>query len=98
LEFWNANDPTAGKITILHNEDHEFRQVHMNQPDSLRAAPSWYGDSIGHYEGDTLVIDTVGIKSQRPFAMVDVFGTPFTSALHLLERYRCLIMKPQEED
>jgi hypothetical protein len=48
--------------------------------------PSWYGDSVGHYEGDTLVIDTVGIKV-GPFAMVDWYGTPHTEALHVVERY-----------
>jgi hypothetical protein len=52
--------------------------------------PSWYGDSVGHYEGDTLVIDTVGIKADRPYAMVDIFGTPYTEALHVVERYRLL--------
>ena len=51
--------------------------------------PSWYGDSVGRYEGDTLVIDTVGIKI-GPFAMVDMYGTPFTEKLHVVERYRLL--------
>ena len=51
--------------------------------------PSWYGDSVGHYEGDELLIDTVGIKIGR-FSMVDWFGTPYTEALHLVERYRLL--------
>jgi hypothetical protein len=51
-------------------------------------APSWYGDSIGHYEGDTLVVDTVGVKTERPLAMVDMYGTPFSPALHVVERYR----------
>ena len=51
--------------------------------------PSWYGDSVGHYEGDTLVVDTIGIKI-GPFAMVDWFGTPHTEALHVVERYRLL--------
>ena len=36
------------------------------------------------------VIDTVGIKSDRPFAMIDWFGTPYTRALHVIERYRLL--------
>ena len=48
--------------------------------------PAWYGDSVGHYEGDTLVIDTVGIKV-GPFAMVDMYGTPHSAALHVVERY-----------
>jgi hypothetical protein len=51
--------------------------------------PSWYGDSVGRYEGDTLVIDTVGVKV-GPYAMVDWYGTPHTEALHVVERYRLL--------
>jgi hypothetical protein len=77
------------KITILYPFDHQFRQVRLNQPHPAYVAPSWYGDSVGHYEGDTLVIDTVGIKV-GPFSMIDWFGTPFTEALHLVERYRLL--------
>jgi hypothetical protein len=45
---------------------------------------------VGHYEGDTRVIDTVAIKADRPFAMVDMFGTPYTQALHVVERYRLI--------
>jgi hypothetical protein len=67
-----------GKITLLYPFN-EFRQVRMNQPHPALATPRWYGDSVGHYEGDTLVIDTVGIKI-GPFAMVDMFGTPHTEA------------------
>jgi hypothetical protein len=77
------------RITILYsNPDHEVRRVRMNQPHPARVTPSLYGESVGHYEGDTLVIDTVGIRTNRPFAMVDVYGTPYTGALHVVERYR----------
>jgi hypothetical protein len=48
----------------------------------------WYGDSVGHYEGDALVVDTVGVKTDRPYAMQDLFGTPYTDKLHIVERYR----------
>ena len=44
---------------------------------------------MGHYEGDTLVIDTVGIKT-GPYRMIDRFGTPYTEALHVVERYRLI--------
>ena len=77
------------KITILYDEDHEIRHVRMNQPHPAQLTPSWYGDSAGHYEGDTLVIDTVGFKI-GPFSAIDQFGTPFTQALHLVERYRLI--------
>ena len=78
------------KITMLYDQDHEVRHVRMNEPHPAQVTPSWYGDSVGHYEGDTLVIDTVGIKTDRPFAMIDLFGTPYTKALHVVERYRLL--------
>jgi hypothetical protein len=45
------------------------------------------GDSIGHWEGDTLVIDTVGVKGDA-FTMIDRFGVPLTEAMHIVERYR----------
>jgi hypothetical protein len=77
------------KITILYPFDHQFRQVRLNQPHPAPVTPSWYGDSVGHYDGDTLLVDTVGIKV-GPFSMIDWFGTPFTEALHVVERYRLL--------
>jgi hypothetical protein len=42
----------------------------MNAPHPAQVTPSWYGDSVGHYEGDTLVVDTVGIMAERPHAMI----------------------------
>jgi hypothetical protein len=76
------------KITFFYEEDHEVRRVRLNEPHRTPVTPSWYGDSVGHYEGDTLVIDTVGVRTDRPYAMVDLFGTPYTKSLHIVERYR----------
>jgi hypothetical protein len=84
------------KITILYQYDHEVRRVRMNRPHPARVTPSWYGDSVGHYEGDTLVIDTVGVKV-GPFAMLDWYGTPHTPALHVVERYRLLYYEAAKE-
>jgi hypothetical protein len=84
------------KITILYPFDHQFRQVRMNQPHPAQVTPSWYGDSVGHYEGDELMIDTVGIKIGQ-FSMFDRFGTPYTAALHLVERYRLLDYEATKE-
>src|SRR5579871_3585697 len=53
---------TASEVVILYSHDHQVRHVRMNQSHPARVTPSWYGDSVGHYEGDTLIIDTVGIK------------------------------------
>ena len=75
------------RITMMYRQGNEVRHVRMNAPHPGQLTPSWYGDSVGHYEGDTLVIDTVGIKI-GPFAMVDMYGTPHSPALHVIERYR----------
>jgi hypothetical protein len=78
------------KITIIYDQDHEVRHVRLNEPHPAKVTPSWYGDSVARYEGDTLVIDTVGTKTNRPFAMIDLYGTPYTEKLHVVERYRLL--------
>ena len=77
-----------GQIVMLFNENHEVRRVRMNEPHPVEVTPSWHGDAVGHYEGDTLVIDTVGVRTDRPHAMIDLFGTPYTDKLHVVERYR----------
>jgi hypothetical protein len=92
--FLFTNGPTQllqqrDKVTILYAYNHEVRHVRMNQAHPAQVTPSWYGDSVGHYEGDTLVIDTVGMKV-GPYSMVDWYGTPHTKALHVVERYRLL--------
>jgi hypothetical protein len=60
----------------------------LNQPHPTPVTPSLHGDSVGHYEGDTLVIDTIGARTDQPYAMIDLFGTPYTKSLHVVERYR----------
>jgi hypothetical protein len=84
------------KVTILYPYDHQFRQVRLNEPHPAHPTPRWYGDSVGHYEGDTLVVDTVAVKI-GPFSMIDWFGTPFTEALHVVERYRLLDYEATKE-
>ncbi len=90
--FWNFEIQILqrpDKVTILYNHDHEFREVLMNQPHPAKVVPSAHGDSVGRYEGDTLVIDTVGVKV-GPYTMIDRLGTPYTEALHVVERYRLI--------
>jgi hypothetical protein len=78
------------QVTILYDEGPDVRHVRMNASHPDRVKPSWYGDSVGRYEGDTLLIDTVATKIDRPFAMIDLFGTPYTDKLHVVERYRLI--------
>jgi hypothetical protein len=77
------------KVTFLYPFDHQYRQVRLNEPHPAQLKPSWYGNSVGHYEEDALVVDTVGVKVGQ-FSMIDWFGTPFTEALHVVERYRLI--------
>jgi hypothetical protein len=75
------------KVTILYIQDHQVRHIRLNARHPDHMIPSWNGDSVGHYEGDTLVIDTVGIKT-RAGSLIDMYGTPHSPALHVVERYR----------
>ena len=65
---------------------HSFRQIFMDgRKHSPDPNPTWYGESIGHWEGDTLVIDTTGFNDLFWF---DFAGHPHTSKLHVTEKYR----------
>src|SRR5579871_3526202 len=77
------------EVVFLFMQDHQVRRVRMNAQHPVKLTPSWYGDSVGHYEGDTLVVDTVGTKL-GPYPIVDQFGSPFTDALHVVERFQLI--------
>jgi len=78
-------------VTLVYGSvNSEVRRIRLNASHPRPLTPTWYGDSVGHYEGDTLVVDTVGVKTNRPYAMQDLFGTPYTDKLHIVERYRLL--------
>jgi len=83
-------------ITIHYVVDQQVRHIRLNARHPAKITPSWYGDSVAHYEGDTLVIDTVGIKA-GPFAMVDWYGTPQSPALRVVERYRMISNEEAQE-
>ena len=90
--FWNFSLEILqqpNRVTLLYAHDSDFRMVRLNQPHPAKVVPSLHGDSVGHYEGDTLVIDTVGVKL-GPYRMADRFGTPYSDALHVVERYRLI--------
>jgi hypothetical protein len=81
--------PAYGKATHLYfvfeGNIHSYRQIFMDgraHPDDLEA--TWYGHSVGRWEGDTLVIDTIGFNDRFWF---DFKGHPHTTQLHTVERY-----------
>ena len=70
---------------VVMYQGHRTRHVFMDVPHSKNPRPSWYGESVGHYEGDTLVVDTIG---QNDKTFVDGYRTPHTTQIHVVERFR----------
>ena len=73
------------EIVVVMASGPEVRHIYLNQPHSANPKPSWYGESVGKYEGDTLVVDTIGLNSKT---FVDNFRTPHSEKLHVVERFR----------
>jgi hypothetical protein len=79
---------TPKEVLMIWQQDAQIRHVYLNQPHSAHPAPSWYGESVGHYEnGDTLVVDTIG---QNDKSFVDNYRTPHTTQLHVIERFKLI--------
>jgi hypothetical protein len=76
---------TPKQVTMIFSGDAQVRRVYLDVPHSPSPKPSWYGESVGHYEGDTLVVDTIGMNDKT---YLDNFRTPHTEKLHVVERYR----------
>jgi hypothetical protein len=73
-------------VFLFEGNIHSYRQIFTDRrehPKDLN--PTWYGDSLGRWEGDTLVIDTVGFNDRFWF---DFAGRPHTEQLHTIERFR----------
>jgi hypothetical protein len=75
------------EVLILFDGDAHVRRIHMNAQHAANPKPSWYGDSVGKYEGDTLVVDTIGLNAKT---FVDAYRTPHTEKLHVVERWRLI--------
>jgi hypothetical protein len=58
------------EVIILYMQDHQIRRVRMDVHHPAKITPTWHGDSVGHYEGDVLVVDTIGVKV-GPYSMAD---------------------------
>jgi hypothetical protein len=78
---------TPKEVVMIWMQDHQVRHVYLDVPHSTNVKPSWYGESVGHYEGDALVVDTIGL-SDRTF--IDNYLTPHTDALHVVERFHMI--------
>lgn len=78
---------SPGEVTIVWQGDHMVRHVYMNAPHLHDVKTSWYGDSVGHYEGGTLVVDTIALTDR---SYIDEFRTPHSDKLHVTERFHMI--------
>jgi hypothetical protein len=78
---------TPQQVSMIWMQDHQVRRVYMDVPHSANVKPSWFGESVGHYDSNTLVVDTTGISSKT---YVDNYQTPHTDQLHVVERFHTI--------
>lgn len=78
--------PLKNGNLIVSDRNSNMRYVRMNAAHPADLKPTPTGDSVGRWEGDTLVIDTVGMKVDE-YTSIDRFGTPFSDKMHIVERY-----------
>jgi hypothetical protein len=79
----------GGNLVIIYGQNDNVRHIRMGGAHPAKSVPSAMGDSIGHWDGDTLVIDTVGVKVDA-YTSIDRFGTPQSEQMHVVERYRLI--------
>lgn len=75
---------TSSELVEMFQMDHQSHIVYLNQRHPAVLAASYFGDSVGHWEGQTLVVDSTGFNDRT--AIFD--GIPHTAALHVIERVR----------
>jgi hypothetical protein len=75
------------EVTMIFSGNAEVRHIWLNASHSAKPKPSWYGESVGHYEDDTLVVDTIGLNDKT---FLDNYRTPHTGKLHVTERWRLI--------
>lgn len=78
---------TPQEVWMIWERDHQVRRIYLNREHSTHPKPSWFGESVGHYENGELVVDTTGMI-EHPLSFVDNYTTPHTKDLHVVERYR----------
>jgi len=78
---------TPKEVVIVNELNAQFRHIYLDVPHSPQVKPSWYGESVGHYEGDELVVDTIGLNDKT---FVDNYRTPHTDQIHVVERFKMI--------
>jgi hypothetical protein len=74
-----------GQVTIVHEVAHNQRLIYMDEPQPAHLDPTFMGHSVGRWDGDTLVVDTIGLNDRT---RVDEEGITHSDRLHVVERFR----------
>jgi hypothetical protein len=75
-------------LLVVLYEDLSYRQIFLDGRDLPKDPnPSWMGYSVGHWEGDALIVESLGFNDRT---WLDAFGHPHTDALRITERFRRL--------
>lgn len=79
---------TPGRVTMLGESDgNRLRRIYTDgRPHPDDPDPTFHGHSIGHWEGDTLVVDTIGILPEVYLAVSEAAGVPNNGEMHVVER------------
>jgi hypothetical protein len=85
LNFHTEIIDDGKEVVFLYERHNQRRIARLNASHPGNVKLSWFGDSVARWEGDTLVVDTVGLDKRT---WVDNFATPHTDKLHVVERYR----------
>ncbi len=89
MRSMNSPDPiqimqNKNYVALLYEQNTWFHIIPIDKKHHDNWSPTWFGDSVGHWDGDTLVVDTVNFNGRT---RLDTIGHPHSDALHVIERF-----------
>jgi hypothetical protein len=89
MRSMNSPDPiqimqSPKYVALLYEQNTWFHIIPIDKKHPDGATPTWFGDSVGHWDGDTLVVDTINFNGRT---RLDTIGHPHSDALHVMERF-----------
>jgi hypothetical protein len=79
---------TPKQVWMIWQRDQMVRRIYLTDRHSEVVKPSWFGESIGRFENEELVVDTIGMQTKNSY--IDNYRTPHSEKLHVVERYKIL--------
>lgn len=79
---------TPKQVWMIWQRDQMVRRIYLTDKHSEVVKPTWFGESIGHFENNELVVDTIGLQTKNKNSYIDNYRTPHSEKLHVTERYK----------